>query len=135
MKYRLSITFEGLYDNSKPIQIYQYIAGGTPTKEAIAQGISEFEAGIAGGYLNDGDRLLFILTDGVPTTGSPCFLKAQLDALEIRVIVLGVGSEWNRDNVECLADDADIHLISGFSEENFDDLIDEISETICPPDG
>jgi len=110
-------------------------SGGTPTKEAISQGIAEFQAGIAGGHLNDGDRLLFLLTDGVPTTGSPCFLKAQLDALEIRVIVLGVGSQWNRDNVECLAEDEDIHLIGGFSEENFDDLIDEISETICPPDG
>ena len=53
---------------------------------------------------------MFIMTDGEPNRGGdPCSLKPQLDALDIQVILIGVGS-FDRTLVECLG--MDIYIIA-----------------------
>eukprot|EP00486_Rosalina_sp_Unknown_P006695 CAMPEP_0201569636 /NCGR_PEP_ID=MMETSP0190_2-20130828/11424_1 /ASSEMBLY_ACC=CAM_ASM_000263 /TAXON_ID=37353 /ORGANISM="Rosalina sp." /LENGTH=553 /DNA_ID=CAMNT_0047992183 /DNA_START=145 /DNA_END=1806 /DNA_ORIENTATION=- len=111
-------------------------AGSTPTRTAMLTGIEEYKRAINAGDLNNGERLLFLMTDGVPypsNTQDPCIstILDDLADLNIRVIILGIGN-FNVDSIACLADDDDIITTTGFTSEAFDALEKAIGETICP---
>jgi len=107
----------------------------TATATAVQEGIDEYNRAQTDGDLVDGDRLMFIITDGVPNRGGdPCTLKSTLDALDITVILIGVGN-FDQDEVECLASNArdSIIQIADFTQDAFDAVEDQISVTTCPP--
>ena len=65
------------------------------------------------------DNMLVLITDGVPvpSSQSPCSLKATLDANGITVFVIGIGS-FDTTHVNCLVDDpsTQVVLLGAFDE-------------------
>jgi len=112
-------------------------ASTTNTAAAVQAAINEYERAQDDGDLVDGDRLLLLLTDGKPccdASANPCGLKTALDALDITVILIGVG-DFDRDNVDCLAsnDRDSIIEVADFTAEAFDTLEEQLAVTTCPP--
>jgi hypothetical protein len=115
------------------------INGATHTRDAVLLAINEFSSN--GQSLNDADRLLVLMTDGKPyPTGSqsPCDLKDDLDALGVKVIVVGIGNLYinngGKDIMECMVDDVtnDMIDVSDFSQAAFDMVKEKVDEAVCP---
>ena len=107
----------------------------TDTYAAVNSAINEYERAMYAGELAPGNRLIFLLTDGVPvaSSGDVCDLKDELDDLDITVYIIAVGS-FSSASISCLVDDTSeqIIAISGFDEASFAYVEDTLQQVICP---
>jgi len=114
-----------------------YDAGrGTYMKDAITYGISQFNSPSARNVANT-TRLLFLVTDGVPSPGSeqdPCSLKAQADLKNITIIVIGVGNGFSPTAITCLVNSASTQIIkvATFSSSSFASIRNATDSFTCP---
>eukprot|EP01084_Bolivina_argentea_P046400 85451_1 len=115
----------------------RWTGGWTNTGDVLAETLTEFD--------ENGDdsrlKMLMIVTDGnpcLPQSGggcpqSVCSYSAQITQDDVRVIVIGVGSGWETKYVECLVQDADdVILVEAFTDEDFNELIGNLADTLCP---
>ena len=107
----------------------------TDTYAAVNSAINEYERAMYAGELAPGNRLIFLLTDGVPvaSSGDVCDLKDDLDDNDITVYIIAVGS-FSSSSISCLVDDTSeqIIAISGFDEASFAYVEDTLQQVICP---
>eukprot|EP00483_Globobulimina_turgida_P000980 UN00982 len=106
--------------------------GLTHTSDALAMAVDQFEVA---GYTSD--NMIILITDGdaVPDSQSPCpttgvsDVKQEIDDLNIRVVIVRVGS-FDENEVACLVQDAsDIISIDDFGQLNT--VIDELVTLDC----
>ena len=90
------------------VQNIPYPAGLTFTDDAINEAISQFD-----GFGSPGaDRVLFLITEGNPTSGhNPCLLIPDLDSRGIRTVIGGFGDNWDPSTVNCLVNDEATEIV------------------------
>jgi len=121
----------------------QYNAGGTYLREAI-KNLRQLNA-----IPNDGrDKLMIVITDGV-FSDDPRDEKVWLNNRNVRVIVVGVGEDWDPNHADLVEEDywggpafaindvdgmmvTDVHQISAMSQVST--LFDQLGDFICTAD-
>lgn len=82
------------------IDQYDVDPGGTAMDQGIELGLSEVEAGLGGGKLSE----VVVLTDGETSGEQICRQYAEQAAQKkIRLVMMGVGTEWNSSLIKDLA--------------------------------
>ena len=117
-----------------------YANEATDTYDAVMEGIDMFsEDGI---IENPDQDLMFLLTDGVPTTEQLCdssteataagdTLITELAERNIRLYIVLIG-EFDKTKVECLTDNEYIYEIADFTSQEFKLIEAEFREILCP---
>ncbi|AJW70265.1 HYR domain-containing protein [Nitrosopumilus adriaticus] len=111
-----------------------FISSTTATRDAVQAGINEFNTN----GVSNAPKLMLLITDGNPFPSSsqnPCTapsLKTQLDSNAIKVVIIGVGNNWNPSLISCLVDDpsTDIIFVSSFSAGLFNQIKSQIDAQI-----
>jgi len=75
-------------------------------------------------------RLMMILTDG-KATDSPCTQDATLRALDVKVMVIGIGSQFETEKIECLVNDVDKDIIFVENFEGLSGYTDQVGSLTC----
>lgn len=131
VKYNLTETQHPRSVLTSFVNALTYTKGYTYTKDAISATISAYKKYATKGY----DRLLLLITDGIPnpaSTESPCGLKTTLDAQNITVVIVGVTSSFSSSAVSCLVDDTSTQIILVSSFSSFDLVRDYTDSFLCP---
>lgn len=104
--------------------------GGTYIATALSTAIGVYQT--TADQTGTIQRLLMLLTDGVPSD-SPCSLKSSLDAENILVVIIGIGSGFSSTAVACLVDDTSKQIIhvDSFDQEDFDAVRQQTDQFLC----
>lgn len=110
IRFDTFVTVEFAFSNDQSDSIIRAVVnnlnhtrGDSHLRDAMYQAIDLFTVQSASNY----DRLIVFLTDGVPnpsSTQNPCVIELinTLGSLRINTVVVGVGTNWNPQNVACL---------------------------------
>ena len=84
-------------------------------------------------------KVFVIMTDGnpkMPDGGDTdvCAWASTLKSDNINTYILGVGSNWNPDNVDCLVSDTDTDIIyvDSFNYTEFNKILPQLTDITCP---
>jgi len=138
-QYLLNFTQSDAYSTTQLesfVESIYYTGGWTNTVAAIEQAIAMFDAE------SDAQRskVLVIITDGNPNLPNGgdvdvCALASTLKADEITTLIVGVGSQWDPDNVDCLVSSSDdIVYVTSFTTSDFDSVLPQVTAITCPVD-
>jgi len=119
-----------------------FTRGVTHTRTAMERGLSLF---VNTASISTMPRLMMLITDGVPnpdpeqhpckTAGGPD-LEPQLINAGIILVIVGVGTSWNPNNLACLLDRAaskgEIVTVDSF--DNLKDILSQLEVYTCPID-
>ncbi len=99
---------------SDRVQDMYHTGGGTYMKDAVRKAMDLFDTESQ----DENEKAIIMLTDGNPwpsSRQSPCTLKSRLDNRGISVFIVGMGSGWDVDQIDCLVDDSDLDIIAATS--------------------
>eukprot|EP01084_Bolivina_argentea_P258256 435321_1 len=114
------------------IDTIKYTGGSTHTEYALDHSITE--------YNSHGDpsrqKLIIMITDGRPNCNGCdiCTRASTLKTMNIRVIILGVGSSLTEKYVECLLQDTttDYIPVTSYNYDDFQKIMPALQEITCP---
>lgn len=119
------------------VEYLPFLASYTYTRTAMEAGLDMFTTQA----VNPWGRLMLVITDGVPqpTTQHPCgsgvkfgSIKPNLDAAGIRVVIVGVGTNWDPQSLACIVDDPDRDIIEVSDFNELQNIRESISTYVSP---
>lgn len=108
-----------------------YTKGYTNTVGAIQDALTLFN------YTTTRVKMFVLITDGNPNLPNGgdvevCNYASSLKTSGITTLIVGVGSAWDPDQVDCLVTDTSKYIISVTDFDAFDDALPAITDVTCP---
>ncbi len=104
---------------SDVVQDMYYRGGSTYMKKAVDTAINLFDTESAG----ENAKAIIMLTDGNPYPSysqSPCTSVYKLNDRGINVFIVGMGSGWTMNKIDCLVEDPNLDIIATNSTSAYD---------------
>ena len=87
---------------------------------------------------NEENNLLLLFTDGRPNSDSTVCDKIDLlrdyRQQNVRVIIIGIGEDFIKTEVDCIANNGDIFEIESFTSNDFESIESDLRNILCDCD-
>lgn len=104
---------------SDRVQDMNYTRGSTYMKKAVDKAINLFDNESSA----ENEKAIIMLTDGNPwpsSRQSPCSSVYKLNERGIKVYIVGMGSGWTMNKIDCLVEDSSLDIIATDSTSAYD---------------
>ena len=118
-------------DFEKAVERLPYKGGGTSISTALDVALNQmFQE--PNGMRNDSHKELILITDGHSDASNYDILANDFQTQNIKVIVLGVGGDIDKDNLRRLVtDDKNLYIATNFEDLKVKSFADNVGEAIC----